>query len=70
MKDDDSLLRVAKNHTLHLENLLEERGGFWVVEYENGFIDFMNSMPVSDQGYRSTHYCDDVIKAQDKWLAA
>lgn len=69
MYDKESLLRVAKNHSLHLENLLEERGGFWVIEYKDGSIYWINGRPAFPSKLKSYHYCADVIEAQDKWLA-
>lgn len=65
---DLDVLRVAKNCTLNLENIREERGGFWVIEYENGKTNWLNGKPAFPSKLKSYHYCDDVIKAQDEWL--
>ena len=65
MKDLD---RVARNCKLDIEGMYNERGGFWIVEYKDGFIGWMAGKPMGYADLKNYFYYEDVINAQNKWL--
>jgi hypothetical protein len=63
-----ALNRVAENCKFDIQSLYDERGGHWIVELDNGMVDFSNGKPMDYSKYKSVFYFEDVMKAQGKKL--
>jgi hypothetical protein len=68
IKKESALERVAKNCKFDLQSLYNERGGHWIVEYDDGTVDFRNGKPMESNDHKSVFYFEDVMKAQGKKL--
>lgn len=67
--NQQSLVRVAKNCKFDLQSLYNERGGYWIVEMEDGEVDFRNGKPMRTDDFKSVFYFEDIINIQSNKLA-